>query len=302
MSFKPEFTTDSLVNKALGAYLGFACGDALGATVEFMYPKKIQQQYGVHGTIIGGGWLNLNKGDVTDDTEMSIALGNALISQQAWDIHAVANNFVAWLDSFPADVGDTCRRGISRYKTTGELYGPVSDKDAGNGACMRILPLVLASLNTTHFDSWVLQQNHITHNNPVADQASLTLGHMTKYLLTGREELVQGEIDHLLTLYPDFQYQPYPGRASAYIVYTMQTVLHFFETTDNFEDCVVQTVNMGSDADTTGAIVGMLAGAKYGLEAIPQRWLEALNPHVYDTIRTQTIELLKLAEILTDSE
>ena len=302
MNVKPEFTTDSLLDKALGAYLGFACGDALGATVEFMYPKKIQQQYGVHDTIIGGGWLGLNKGDVTDDTEMSIALGNALISQQAWDIHAVANNYVAWLDSFPADVGDTCRRGISRYKSTGELYGPLSDKDAGNGACMRILPLVLATLNTTLFDSWVLQQNHITHNNPVADQASLTLGHITKYLLTGREELVQDEIDHLLTLYPDFQYQPYPGRASAYIVYTMQTVLHFFETTDNFEDCVVKTVNMGSDADTTGAIVGMLAGAKYGLEAIPQRWLEALNPQVYNTIRTQTIELLKLAEILADSE
>ena len=70
---------DMLYDRALGAYLGLAVGDALGATVEFMLPREIRYQYGVHRDIIGGGWLKLKAGRVTDDTEMSLALGRALM-------------------------------------------------------------------------------------------------------------------------------------------------------------------------------------------------------------------------------
>ena len=66
--------TAEIFDRALGAYLGFACGDALGATVEFMSPKQIQKRYGVHNEIIGGGWLGLKAGEVTDDTQMALAL------------------------------------------------------------------------------------------------------------------------------------------------------------------------------------------------------------------------------------
>ena len=68
---------EQMLNRALGAYLGFACGDALGATVEFMTPKQIQKRYGVHQDVIGGGWLGLEAGQVTDDTQMALALGQA---------------------------------------------------------------------------------------------------------------------------------------------------------------------------------------------------------------------------------
>ena len=99
-----------LHDRALGAYLGLAAGDALGATVEFMLPREIRHQYGVHKDIVGGGWLKLKPGRVTDDTEMSLALGSALIASGGWNANAVADAFVTWLQSKPVDIGNTCRR------------------------------------------------------------------------------------------------------------------------------------------------------------------------------------------------
>ena len=287
---------EQLLNRALGAYLGFACGDALGATVEFMSPRQIQKRYGVHSDMIGGGWLNLAAGQVTDDTQMSLALGQALIDHQGWNIHAVADNFVAWLASNPPDIGDTCRRGILRYRNSGELYGLPRDDDAGNGACMRNLPVVLATLNRPdYFKLWSLQQSHITHNNPLSNAGTLTLGRIAKHLINGQDSATgRQEAEQLVDQYPQFAYNPYPGKASGYIVDTVQTVLHYFFNTDSFESCLIATVNQGGDADTTGALAGMLAGAHYGVEQIPERWLKQLNPEIADQIRKQTAELIQL--------
>src|SRR5664279_3482379 len=96
------------IDRALGAYLGLAIGDALGATVEFMRPREIALQYGVHREIIGGGWLKLARGQVTDDTTMSLALGTALLQagEQALRAHAngddavvrmIGESFSQWL-------------------------------------------------------------------------------------------------------------------------------------------------------------------------------------------------------------
>lgn len=288
---------DHLLNKALGAYLGFACGDALGATVEFMSPKQIQKRFGLHREIIGGGWLGLEAGQITDDTQMSLALGDAIIDSQGWDIHAVAGNFVRWLASEPPDVGNTCRRGIVRYRDNGELHGQPRSDDAGNGACMRNLPVVLATLSRPdYFETWSLEQCRITHHNPLSDAATLALGRMVKSLLNGEGmDACRREAGSLIARYSEFQFEPYPGKASAYIVDTVQTVLHHFFNTDSFEACLVATVNQGADADTTGALAGMLAGAHYGLEQIPERWLAALNGETAETIRRQTVELLRIA-------
>jgi ADP-ribosyl-[dinitrogen reductase] hydrolase len=292
--------TEQLLNRALGAYLGFACGDALGATVEFMSPKQIQKRYGVHRDIIGGGWLGLEAGQITDDTQMSLAIGQAIIDHKGWNIQAVADNFVAWLESDPPDIGNTCRRGIMRYRDQGEIFGLPRDDDAGNGACMRNLPVALATLNRPdYFSEWSLQQSHITHNHPLSNAATLTMGHIVKHLINGLDmEACKQEAEQLIGQYGEFAYSPYPGKASAYIVDTVQTVLHYFFNTDSFEDCLVATVNQGGDADTTGALVGMLAGAKYGVEQIPERWLERLDQQIVDQIRQQTTELIQFAQLL----
>lgn len=286
-----------LHNRALGAYLGLAIGDALGATVEFLLPREIQYQYGVHKEIIGGGWLRIRPGQVTDDTEMSLAMGAALIASGGWDAIAVADAFVTWLKSRPLDIGNTCRRGIQRYMVQGTLSGPRSESDGGNGAAMRIIPLVLATLNDdAAFRRQALEQAHITHNNQLSDIATLALGEMARILVKGGGLMeCRALVKVLLSEYPKFRFEPYPGRASGYIVDTVQTVLHHFFANDSFESLLVATVNCGEDADTTGAIAGMLGGALYGANAIPQRWLEKLDAQVQAKIRQQVAELLQLS-------
>lgn len=285
-------------DRALGAYLGLAVGDALGATVEFMLPREIQYQYGTHRDIIGGGWLKLKAGRVTDDTEMALALGRALLVSNGWNANAVADSFVVWLKSRPIDIGNTCRRGIQRYMLNGSLTGLMSEGDAGNGAAMRNLPVVLATLNDDEaFRHQTLEESHFTHNHPLSDAATLALGEMTRTMLKGGGMNGCREVvEVLLREHPKFQFDPYPGRASGYIVDTMQTVLHHFFITDSFETLVVDTVNCGEDADTTGAIAGMLGGALYGANAIPKRWVNKLEPHVVREIHQQVSELLRLAE------
>jgi ADP-ribosyl-[dinitrogen reductase] hydrolase len=73
-------------------------------------------------------------------------------------------------------------------------------------------------------------------------------------------------------------------------------VLHHYLGTDCFEECVVQTVNQGGDADTTGALAGMLAGATYGLDAIPAHWFARLDRDVADAIRAQAPLLLAMSQ------
>ena len=96
-----------------------------------------------------------------------------------------------------------------------------------------------------------------------------------------------------------FKFETFRGQSSAYIVDTMQTVLHFYFITDSFRNCVIEVVNQGGDADTTGAIAGMLAGATYGVSEIPPAWLGKLDKSVVEEIRTQVPALLTLAETLS---
>ncbi len=289
---------DALHDRALAAYLGLATGDALGATVEFMQPCEIRSQYGVHRDIIGCGWLKLKPGQVTDDTGMALALGRALIASNGWNAVAVADSYVDWLKSRPVDIGITCRRGIRRYMLNGSLIGPPNGNDAGNGAAMRNLPLVLLTLHDEQaFVEQTLAQSRFTHHHPLSDAATLALGRLLRVLLGGGKlKECRKVVNELISEYPEFRFTPYPKRASAYVVDTLQTVLHHLFFTDSFESLLVETVNCGEDADTTGAIAGMLGGALYGMSAIPKRWLDKLDPQVVSEIRLQVDELLRLTE------
>lgn len=283
-----------LYSRALGAYLGLAVGDALGAPVEFLTAREILQR-GTHCEMTGGGWLKLKPGQVTDDTEMSLCLGRAWIEAGGWNVRTAAEHFAGWLKHHPIDVGNTCRRGIRRYMLDGTLEAPPSEGDGGNGAAMRILPVALATLgNDAAFEQAAIAQAHITHHHPLSDAATLTLGRMVHALLAGQGVAACRNLANaLVDAHFQFRFMPYRGRASGYIVDTMQTVFHHFFATDSFETCLVETVNRGEDADTTGAIAGMLAGALYGVEAIPTRWLERLDGEVRREIEHQTRELLK---------
>jgi ADP-ribosyl-[dinitrogen reductase] hydrolase len=284
-----------IVGRAKGAFVGLAIGDALGATTEFMTPQEIKLQYGVHKQIIGKGWLYLKAGQVTDDTQMSICIGRAIRDSQGWNLTAVADEFANWVKGRPIDVGSTCARGIRNYILYQTLEAPPSRWSAGNGALMRMLPVALYTLgNEESLAQYVVEQAHLTHNNPLSDTACIFFGRLL------HEAMMGGQLGPLLMQtkgfvneHPDFCYDPYPGKSSAFVVDTVQTVFHFLFSTDNFEDCLIGTVNQGGDADTTGALAGMLAGALYGVEGIPKRWLKRLDSRVYS-------EVDALAEYLVD--
>lgn len=293
-----EHVSEAVRDRALGAYLGLAIGDALGATVEFMTPREISLRYGRHDQIIGGGWLRLRPGQVTDDTTLSLALGDAIVAARGFDLRKTADHFADWLRAKPVDVGNTCRRGIQRYMATGEISGPMNEADGGNGACMRNLPVALAWLfDHDAFRDNSIAQSHITHHHPLSDAATCTLGDMARILICGGTmQACRDEAEALVATHPQFRWTPYPGRASGYIVETVQTVLHHFFNTSSFEECVVATVNQGDDADTTGALAGMLAGARFGQAAIPRHWLNRIDRRTIRRINAQTDALLKLAE------
>jgi ADP-ribosyl-[dinitrogen reductase] hydrolase len=289
----------NLRSRARAAFLGLALGDALGATVEFMTPAEIRAARGVHRDIVGGGWLHLRPGRVTDDTEMSLCLARAIVAAGEWDARGAAERFAAWMRAGPVDVGSTVRKGIRRFILDGTLEGPANAGDAGNGAAMRMVPIALATLaDGALLERWGIAQARLTHHHPLSDAGSVHVGELLHLAILGRETpRLRRAADALVARLPAFAFDPYRGLASGYVVDTLQTVLHAFFTTRGFEECVVRAVNQGGDADTTGAIAGAIAGASYGEGALPLRWLRRLDPAVRDEVVALSDRLFALSPV-----
>lgn len=295
---------DSAISKAKAAYLGLAIGDALGATVEFLTPREIQAQHQTHRDIVGGGWLKLKAGQVTDDTMMSLAMGDAMLTVNAIDATAIGRGFDAWMRTKPVDIGNTVRRGIMRFRRTGETVSPYSEHDAGNGACMRCLPVALATFGSS--DETLRRahnaQAHLTHHNALSDGATIAVMRAVQHGLAGVPETEVFErlarsleaVSKAFAAGPDSKSELNP---SGYIVDTMRAVVQSLQSTNNFEDCLIDVVNRGGDADTTGAIAGMIAGACYGEMDLPDRWLDALEPAIRDICSDQAVALLASAPL-----
>lgn len=286
-----------LAARSRALFLGVAVGDALGAPVEFMTSGEIAAKHGRLNEMVGGGWLRLRPGQVTDDTEMTLCLARGIAAAGGWDLRTIANEFAGWLRSKPVDVGDTCRRGIRNFMLKGELESPPNQWDAGNGALMRMTPLVLYTLgNDELLQKCAIEHGHLTHNHPLSDAACITYGRMIHLALLGAEKTrLRREADKLVAEHPAFRFDPYSGLATGYVVDTLQTVFHYFFRSRSFEECLTFIVNQGGDADTTGAIAGGLAGAYYGLGEVPRRWLRKLNCRHVVELEELAAGLLKLS-------
>lgn len=293
--------SQAIQDKAIAAYLGLAIGDALGATVEFMTPNEIKVAHDIHKDIIGGGWLRLKPGSVTDDTEMSLALGVALLSCEQVNAQAIAEAFSEWMRGKPIDIGHTVRRGIMYYRNHGETSVPKNEFNAGNGACMRSLPIALATLGSD-LDTMIAAsrvQAHITHHSDLSDAGT---EHVIRLVQMALEHYPISELEkfsnEFITIYPQFKFDKKTiNNPGGFIVETIQAVLQAFYSTNDFESCLIDVVNRGGDADTTGAIAGILAGAYYGFQSIPKRWLKKLDQNVFSLCVTQAEQLLAVAPI-----
>lgn len=263
-----------------------------------MTPREIVAQYKVHDRIVGGGWLKLKPGQVTDDTTMALALGESILAAGRVDAHAVAAAFDAWMRAKPVDIGSTVRRGLLAFRKTGDPKMPPSEHDAGNGAAMRVLPVALATFGQPEkvVREACRAQAHVTHNNPLSDAATETLALMVQDALSGADklDLLHQRAHPLVQRHPEFTFRAVKPQQnpSGYIVETVQAVFQALFDTDSFEDCLIDVVNRGGDADTTGAIAGMLAGAVYGAPSIPWRWLHGLDADVLHACESQARRLL----------
>jgi ADP-ribosyl-[dinitrogen reductase] hydrolase len=145
----------------------------------------------------------------------------------------------------------------------------------------------------------VQAQAHVTHHNAISDAVCefLTLAVQDFLLGLSLPEMVSRRIQPLLAEHPELSFRNRPRREnpSGWVVETLQAVLQGLLDNAGFEDCLVDVVNRGGDADTTGAISGMLAGALYGPQDIPRRWLAALDPGIASQCREQAHALLQLA-------
>ncbi|ADU65014.1 ADP-ribosyl-(dinitrogen reductase) hydrolase [Desulfurispirillum indicum S5] len=288
--------------RALGAYLGFAIGDAMGATTEFMTPREIESRYGTLKQIVGGGWLGVKPGQVTDDTQMSLSLGQSIIDGGGFSLPRVADGFVQWMRSKPIDIGSTVRRGIREYMLQGQLESAESEFSAGNGGLMRNFPIALYCLKDwQHFAPMTLRQCHFTHNNFIADEITLMFGEVTRCLLeTGDKLAALKLVSRFIIEHPKYSYSRYKGENSGYIVHTFKCIMHHFFDSTSFEETIIRVVNQGGDADTNAAIAGILAGALYGVDSIPRRWRKKLDRAIAHEIHLQTDALLELPCVMLD--
>jgi len=292
--------TESLYDRATAAYIGLAIGDALGATVEFMTPDEIKLKYGLHDEIVGGGWLSLKPGAVTDDTTMSLALGNSILSEQAIVPQAIAQAFSDWLKAKPVDVGHTVRKGIVHFRYGGVPITPFCEFDSGNGACMRTLPIALSTLFKPEADVRMASrdQAHTTHNSELSDAGTecIVLMIQDSLLKTNKSALTQKWVNPLIQKHPIYSFENSKRKdPSGFIVDTLQAVFQSFFDLTSFEDSLIDVVNRGGDADTTGAILGMLAGAYYGMSAIPEKWINGLDPNIKNACIEQAKQLVDYA-------
>jgi ADP-ribosyl-[dinitrogen reductase] hydrolase len=199
----------------------------------------------------------------------------------------------------PVDIGHTVRRGIVHFRDTGLPCVPENEYDAGNGACMRCLPVAIAYWNAPH-DQLVEAsriQSHVTHNNPQADAGTEAVLQILVNTFRGDPQATLHAIAlELAAQQSAYRFDRRPvENPSGWIVHTLQAVFQAFFAHDTFEAVLLDVVNRGGDADTTGAIAGMLAGACYGVEAIPRRWLRALDRDVRLACEQQALALLELA-------
>jgi ADP-ribosyl-[dinitrogen reductase] hydrolase len=264
-----------------------------------MTPREIEASYGVHSDIRGGGWLKLKPGQVTDDTTMSLALGQAILEAGEVDPNGIAEAFSQWMSNKPVDIGHTVRRGIVQYRLKGTTQMPPNEYDGGNGACMRTLPIALVTWGSQppEIQTKSRLHAHITHHNALSDAATECIIDMIHKALEGVSlSHLEAIAWQLVDTHSEFRFDgKHCDNPSGFIVETFQAVMQALTANDNFSEAMIDVVNRGGDADTTGAILGMVAGTLYGLSAIPKEWQEKLDKKVMASCQQQAEALLRLS-------
>ena len=275
-------------DRALGAMLGLAVGDALGSTLEF----SARDTQPVVRDLVGGGPFRLQPGEWTDDTSMALCLADSLIAHSGLDTDDLIARFLRWyrqgensVTGRCFDIGRTTRAALERYERTGRTAadGPHDSKQAGNGTLMRLAPVALFAASNAAMAGYLAErQSRTTHPAHIAHEACRFLATLLVEAINGasREEVLASRY-WMGGLAPIAAGEWKAKRrdeivSSGYALATLEAALWCVERTTSFEGALVLAVNLADDADTVGAVTGQLAGALYGRDGIPSRWLDRL--------------------------
>jgi ADP-ribosylglycohydrolase len=281
-----------------GCLVGLAVGDALGTTLEFMPPGS----FAPIDDMVGGGPFHLEAGQWTDDTSMALCLAESLIARNGFEAADQMRRYVRWwrkghLSSTGRcfDIGNTIRTALRQFETTGEPFsGSTHQRSAGNGSIMRLAPVPLFFAHDPRTAMEMAgESSRTTHGLAVCIDAcrymaAIIVGALRgadkDELLSGRYSPAPGYWDHK-PLCPEIdeiaagsfkRLQPPNIKGSGYVVKSLEAALWAFHNSRTYKEGALLAVNLGDDADTTGAVYGQIAGAFYGTEGIPAEWLERL--------------------------
>nr|WP_263324612.1 ADP-ribosylglycohydrolase family protein [Neobacillus sp. Marseille-Q6967] len=272
-----------MLDKIRGALFGFAIGDALGGTTEFLTKAEVKEKYGVVKEIVGGGVWNLERGETTDDTAMTLAVAKGILKSPIDPIEAIGEEFLVWYRSDPKDIGVIIRTVLSLYngnwyETAKKAhYQYLNELSAGNGTLMRCLPVALAYGDFKQVEEITMKQSKMTHYDSLADKACMIYNRIACKVLKGKElkEAIKEEIQG--TRYETSLTVEKPDCSpDGFVVNTMKWVLYWLLSSDSYLDVVIGAANEGHDSDTVAAIAGGLAGLACGYEALPKAYCEVL--------------------------
>ena len=285
-----------------GTLLGLAVADALGAPIKFQLPGDFPEITDLRG----GGPHGLKPGEWTDNTATALALADSII-HAGWDLNDQARRYVEWwqkgkytIRGRPLFVGTTTDHSLRRFLEIGDALATADRSEAasGNGSIMRLAPIPIHFVGLFADQLGQLIQKLVesslpTHASPQCLSACVYLGLVTCGLIRGidRNQVLAAdwpplvELKKLHPLHPEIE-DVVGGSfrrktatevvGSGYVVSSLEAALWAFARATDFRQAVLTAVNLGDDADTTGAVCGQLAGACWGESGIPAPWREAL--------------------------
>lgn len=282
----------SVRDRAWGALLGLAAGDAVGTTVEF----KPRGSFEPVTDMLGGGPFELEPGQWTDDTSMALCLAESLIDCCGHDPADQMRRYVRWMNDgyFSAngrffDIGITTRDQLRRFERTGDPHDPdIDDESAANGSLMRLAPV---SIRWSHDPDEVVAMaaasSRPTHSAARPVDACKVLAAMTAALIRGEpwEAVSDPGFWTQGPLHPEVEAVARGSwrgkgesaiKGSGYCVAALEAAIWAVADANDFRDAILRATNLGDDADTTAAIAGQLAGARFGASGIQGSWLEIL--------------------------
>lgn len=277
-----------------GVLLGLAVGDALGAPAEFMTPDQVREHWGLLTEMVGGGCHGVAPGEATDATDMMLALAESLVSSGEFAPEDIVARYRAWFADSPSDVSLTTRTvmlalaaGTPWDLASRRAYEILGFPTAGNGSVMRCAPIALRYLYDDEARRTTsLRESMLTHFDHLAGWSCVAFNELLAAAMAGRLEKSLPAIAAALdpedsrvagALREALEAEPGEIQVAAFVLDTLKAALWAVLRTHSFEEALIEIVNRGDDCDTVGAVTGALAGAVYGADAIPARWLAPLS-------------------------